>query len=343
MNNLRWPLWLIKLTNFEYWTWWAFYIPLLPYWLWQALRTRSLTFFTNADPCIEHGGFFGESKIKILEQIPAEFLPKTIFIQNGTSFKDIIDKLIQAELVYPIICKPDVGERGSQVEKLYSNYDLAAYLGKVQEDFIIQEFITYDIELGVLYYRYPDEPKGRVSSITRKEFLSVVGDGKSTVEQLMQQSTRARFQLVSMRERIGDMGMNEVIKVGEHRVLEPIGNHCRGTKFLDNNSLINSQLHQIFDKIAKPIEGFHYGRFDMKVKSIDDLYQGKNIRIMELNGVSSEPGHIYDPQNTLWAAYRDLARHWKAIADISIQQSRRGIMPVPANVIWGVVRKHFGL
>jgi hypothetical protein len=343
MNNLRWPLWLIKLTNFEYWTWWAFYIPLLPYWLWQALRTRSLTFFTNADPCIEHGGFFGESKIKILEQIPAEFLPKTIFIQNGTSFKDIIDKLIQAELVYPIICKPDVGERGSQVEKLYSNYDLAAYLGKVQEDFIIQEFITYDIELGVLYYRYPDEPKGRVSSITRKEFLSVVGDGKSTVEQLMQQSTRARFQLVSMRERIGDMGMNEVIKVGEHRVLEPIGNHCRGTKFLDNNSLINSQLHQIFDKIAKPIEGFHYGRFDMKVKSIDDLYQGKNIRIMELNGVSSEPGHIYDPQNTLWTAYRDLARHWKAIADISIQQSRRGIMPVPANVIWGVVRKHFGL
>ncbi|MCU0467896.1 MAG: hypothetical protein MUF58_04775 [Arcicella sp.] len=341
MNNLRLPLWLIKLTHFEYWTWWMFYIPLLPYWLFQAIRTRSLTFFTNADPCIDYGGFFGESKMDILRQIPVEYLPKTIFIPLGTPLNEILDKLIQADLVYPIICKPNVGERGTQVEKLYSNYDLIKYLENVTEDFIVQEFITYDIELGVLYYRYPDQPSGYVSSVTRKEFLSVVGDGKSTVEQLMQQSTRARFQLTSMRKRIGEMGMNEIIKAGEKRILEPIGNHCRGTKFLDNNFLINKQLHDVFNKIALPIEGFHYGRFDMKVKTIEDLYEGKNIRIMELNGVSSEPGHIYDPKNTLWAAYRDLARHWKIIADISIQQQKRGIKTVPVSTLWGVVREHF--
>jgi hypothetical protein len=79
----------------------------------------------------------------------------------------------------------------------------------------------------------------------------------------------------------------------------------------------------------------------MKVKSIEDLYEGKNIRIMELNGVSSEPGHIYDPKNTLWAAYRDLALHWKIIADISIQQQRQGIMPVPFGILWKVVKEHF--
>ena len=318
-----------------------FYVPLLPYWLFQAVRTRSLTFFTNADPCIDYGGFFGESKMDILRQIPTEYLPKTIFIEKEMDLKSIVDKLIQTDLMYPIICKPDVGERGTQVEKLYSNYDLVQYLSNVQEDFIIQEFITYDIELGVLYYRYPGSPKGKVTSVTRKEFLSVLGDGKSTVEQLMQQSTRARFQIDSMRERLGDMGMNEVIKSGEKRVLEPIGNHCRGTKFLDDNHLLNSTLDKVFDKIALTIDGFHYGRFDMKVKSIEDLYEGKNIRIMELNGVSSEPGHIYDPKNTLWAAYRDLAHHWKIIADISIQQQRRGIMPVPFGVLWKVVKGHF--
>ena len=341
MNKIQLPLWLIKLTHFEYWTWWMFYIPLLPYWLFQAVRTRSLTFFTNADPCIDYGGFFGESKMDILRQIQKEYLPKTIFIEKGTPLKEILDRLMQEDLVYPIICKPNVGERGTQVEKLYSNYDFMEYLSNVHEDFIIQEFITYDIELGVLYYRYPDQATGHVSSITRKEFLSVVGDGKSTVEHLMQQSTRARFQLDSMRKRIGDMGMNEVIKAGEKRILEPIGNHCRGTKFLDNNFLKNSQLDTIFDKIALPINGFHYGRFDMKVKSIEDLYEGKNIRIMELNGVSSEPGHIYDPQNTLWAAYRDLAHHWEVIADISIQQQRRGIKTVPVSTLWKVVRGHF--
>jgi hypothetical protein len=341
MNNLKLPLWLIKLTHFEYWTWWMFYVPLLPYWLFQAIRTRSATFFTNADPCIDYGGFFGESKMEILRQIPKEYLPKTIFIEKQTDLKTIVDRLIQEDLVYPIICKPNVGERGTQVEKLYSNYDLVKYLSNVQEDFIIQEFITYDIELGVLYYRYPDAPNGKVSSVTRKEFLSVLGDGKSNVEQLMQQSTRARFQIDSMRKRLGDMGMEEIIKSGEKRMLEPIGNHCRGTKFLDNNFLINNDLDSVFDKIALTIDGFHYGRFDMKVKSIEDLYEGENIRIMELNGVSSEPGHIYDPKNTLWAAYRDLAYHWKIIADISIQQQRRGIMPVPFEILWKVVKEHF--
>lgn len=341
MNNLKLPLWLIKLTHFEYWTWWMFYVPLLPYWLFQAIRTRSLTFFTNADPCIDYGGFFGESKMEILRQIPKEYLPKTIFIEKQSDLKTIVDRLIQEDLVYPIICKPDVGERGTQVEKLYSNYDLVQYLSNVQADFIIQEFITYDIELGVLYYRYPNASTGKVTSVTRKEFLAVLGDGKSNVGQLMQQSTRARFQVESMRKRLGDMGMNEVIKSGEKRILEPIGNHCRGTKFLDNNFLLNSQLDEVFDKIALTIDGFHYGRFDMKVKSIEDLYSGKNIRIMELNGVSSEPGHIYDPKNTLWSAYRDLAHHWKIIADISIQQQRRGIMPVPLGILWKVVKGHF--
>ena len=341
MNNIKFPLWLIKLTHFEYWTWWMFYVPLLPYWLFQAIRTRSLTFFTNADPCIDYGGFFGESKMEILRQIPKEYLPKTIFIEKQSDLKTIVDRLIQEDLVYPIICKPDVGERGTQVEKLYSNYDLVQYLSNVQADFIIQEFITYDIELGVLYYRYPNASTGKVTSVTRKEFLAVLGDGKSNVGQLMQQSTRARFQVESMRKRLGDMGMNEVIKSGEKRILEPIGNHCRGTKFLDNNFLLNSKLDEVFDKIALTIDGFHYGRFDMKVKSIEDLYSGKNIRIMELNGVSSEPGHIYDPKNTLWAAYRDLARHWKIIADISIQQQRRGIMPVPLGILWKVVKGHF--
>ena len=341
MNNLKFPLWLIKLTHFEYWTWWMFYVPLLPYWLFQAIRTRSLTFFTNADPCIDYGGFFGESKMEILRQIPKEYLPKTIFIEKQSDLKTIVDRLIQEDLVYPIICKPDVGERGTQVEKLYSNYDLVQYLSNVQADFIIQEFINYDIELGVLYYRYPNASIGKVTSVTRKEFLAVLGDGKSNVVQLMQQSTRARFQIKSMRKRLGDMGMNEIIKSGEKRILEPIGNHCRGTKFLDNNFLLNSQLDEVFDKIALTIDGFHYGRFDMKVKSIEDLYRGKNIRIMELNGVSSEPGHIYDPKNTLWSAYRDLARHWKIIADISIQQQRRGIMPVPLGILWKVVKGHF--
>lgn len=317
-----------------------FYIPLLPYWLYQAARTRSLTFFTNADPCIDYGGFFGESKIDILKQIPSSFLPTYFFVKKETSLAIILERLAEKQLEFPIICKPNVGERGSQVEKIIDKITLEKYLQNLQEDFIIQEFITFEIELGVLYYRYPNQLKGQVSSVTRKEFLSVTGDGKSSIETLMQADTRARFQLETMRLRLREK-IHEVIPAGEKRLLEPIGNHCRGTKFLDNNFLINEKLNQVFDKIALPIEGFHYGRFDMKIKSIEDLYEGKNIKIMELNGVSSEPGHIYDPKNTVWNAYRDLARHWKIIADISIQQQQKGIMPIEPKIIWQVAREHF--
>ncbi len=340
LKNIKLPLWLIKIFNYEYWNWIVFYIPILPYWLYLAARTRSLTFFTNVDTFIEMGGFFGESKIDILEKIPPEYLPKAVFVQKNTKVSEILMKLKETQIPFPIVCKPDVGERGFHVEKVLDEANLVDYLTLNDTDFIIQEFIDFEIELGVLYYRFPDEPQGKISSITRKKFLSVTGDGKSTIDELMQQSTRARFQLESTRKRLG-VGIEEILPKNKERLLEPIGNHCRGTMFLDNNFLINSNLDKIFDKISLPIEGFHYGRFDMKVKSVEDLYEGKNIRILELNGVSSEPGHIYDPNFSLWKAYRDLAKHWKVLADISIIQRKKGFEPIPFGILWGVVKEHF--
>ncbi|MBP6410464.1 MAG: carboxypeptidase-like regulatory domain-containing protein [Pseudarcicella sp.] len=129
--------------------------------------------------------------------------------------------------------------------------------------------------------------------------------------------------------------------VNETLTLEPIGNHCRGTAFLDNNFLINQQLNQVFDKIASTVRGFHYGRFDLKVKSIDDLYEGKNIKILELNGVWSEPAHIYDPNFKLWKAYKDLFWHWNTMSKISLLQSQKGIKTIPTKVLLKKVKKYF--
>ena len=286
------------------------------------------------------GGFFGESKIDILKQINPAYLPRTIFIEKNTDLVAILAKMGAASIFFPVVCKPNVGERGFQVEKVSDETSLKKYLELNQTDFIIQEYVDFPIELGVLYYRMPNEATGQVTSITLKKFLSVTGDGKSSIKELMEQSTRARFQIETMEEKLGK-DINEILPEGKEKLLEPIGNHCRGTMFLDNNFLINKQLDKIFDVIALPIEGFHYGRFDMRVSNIEDLYAGKNIRIMELNGVSSEPGHIYDPKNTLWNAYKDLAYHWKIVADICIQQRKKGIYPVPAREIWKVTYQHF--
>lgn len=340
MNNFRWPLFLIKLFRYEYWTWWVFYLPMLPYWAWLALKTRSLAYFTAANPCMDWGGFFGESKSDILRQIPAEFLPKTRFFSGKETVETVETALREAGLGYPVVVKPDVGERGTKVEKVTNRAELAAQVRAIAGPFIVQEFVDEPLEFGILYSRLPGEARGRVTSVTRKGFLTVTGDGRSTIEELMQQSTRARFQLGAMRQRLG-AGMREILPAGENRLLEPIGNHCRGTKFIDDNRLISAELSAIFDRIAAPIEGFHFGRFDLKVRSEKDLLAGRTIRILELNGASSEPGHIYDPRHTLGEAYRDLARHWDILAEICLRQKARGVQPVPFSQLAKVTWRHF--
>jgi hypothetical protein len=160
----------------------------------------------------------------------------------------------------------------------------------------------------------------------------VTGNGTSTIKELMQQTTRARFQISRLNHEMG-IKINTILPKGTKRLLEPIGNHCRGTRFVNNNFLINETLNFVFDKICLPINGFYYGRFDLKINSIEEMYLGKNIKIMELNGASSEPGHIYDTEYNLLNAYHDLLQHWKRLAEISKQNILRGYQSVPFSEI----------
>ncbi len=338
---MRIPLFLVKVFNYEYWPWWLFYLPMTPYWLYQAVRAKSLTFFTAVNPGIDAGGFYGEHKTEIMKHISSEYLTKTILIPLGIAFDELPKLLINNDLQYPIIAKPNVGERGTSVAKIHTYEELHQFHETAKADYLIQEFITYPIELGVLFSRMPNEKIGKVSSVTLKEFLSVIGDGKATIEELVLRNTRARFQLESLQKRLGN-SMQDVVSMGENRLLEPIGNHCRGTKFLNANHLINNQLHEVFSKVSVGFDGFYYGRFDLMVESIEDLYEGKNIRIMELNGVSSDPGHIYDPHYYLWQAYSDIMWHWKRAADISIINQKNGTIPLPFSEILDIVKRHFG-
>ncbi len=329
---MRLPLFILKYTNYEYWPMTLFYLPILPYWLYLAIKNKSLAYFTVANPGIELGGFFGESKSSILHLINDAYLPSCVEVFNLDS-DTVLLKLKQSTINYPFIVKPDVGERGSNVCKINTEKELINYHQQATTPYLIQEFINYEIELGILYSRLPNSKNGIISSVTLKQFLSVTGNGQLTIKQLMQQSTRARFQIKRLSNKLGAT-INTVVENDKNLLLEPIGNHCRGTRFIDANYLINEKLNNVFNQICLPINGFYYGRFDLKVKSIDDLYLGKNIKIMELNGASSEPGHIYDSKkNNLFKAYKDLMFHWKRLAQISKQNMQQGLKPVSFLVI----------
>ena len=122
--------------------------------------------------------------------------------------------------------------------------------------------------------------------------------------------------------------MGYIPQHGEILLLEPIGNHSRGTMFLNGNEHISEALCHHFDEIARNFTGIYYGRFDLKCHSISELEKGERYKVLEFNGVASEPAHIYDPSYPTWKAYRDIFRHWKIIYQISRVQLTKGVKPM---------------
>jgi len=57
----------------------------------------------------------------------------------------------------------------------------------------------------------------------------------------------------------------------------------------------------------------------------EDLYAGRHVYILELNGAGAEPAHIYHPGFSLWAGYRVLVQHWQILYQISRENHRRSI------------------
>lgn len=334
------PLFWVKVFYYEYWPFWFFFLPMVPYWLYLAMKARSLTYFTAANPGIEHSGVFGESKIDILKKIDPQFLPKTLHFKASEDWLKVLEAIETHGFTFPIIAKPNVGERGSQVEKIDDEAALRKYMEANPVDFLVQQFIGYSLELGVLYYRIPGTEKRGISSIVMKEFLTVTGDGKSSIRQLLQKNERYHLQIKSLEKKLG-VKMEEVLPSGQSELLQPIGNHCLGTKFVSGQHLINEQTVEVFHQIASKIEGFNFGRFDLKVSSPEDLMNGKNIKIMELNGVTSEAGHIYDPKFNLLQAYRDVAKTMKVMFEVSQQSRKLGAKVTPAGEMIRLIRSHF--
>lgn len=315
---------------------WANYFPVYFYWLFLSVKARSLLFFTATNPGIETGGWLGESKKGILDKIPDEYKPTSLFVSSEKNIGEILELMAAAKVTFPIVAKPNVGERGTLVEKLKDAAALEAHLSKNKIDFIIQPFVSYPVELAIMFHRMPNEENCKVISVTEKQFLKLTGNGKATLKELILDYPRAVLQYNKLKKRFGHL-FGTVLKEGEVIELEPIGNHCRGTMFLNGNHLIDKALTTTISKIAIQLEEIYFGRFDLKCRSIEDLKQGKHIAILEINGVGAEPAHIYDPNFPLLKVYSTLLNQWKIMYDIAMyNHKKRGVefMSIKEMRIW---------
>lgn len=318
---------IIRLSAWEYWPFGITQFPFFIYWLWLSLRARSLLFFSASNPSIVLGGMLGESKNDVLNLIPERYKPKTILVKAPATDESVNDAINRYAFSFPVIFKPDQGERGFMVKKISSVEQVTDYLNAYNKDFLIQEFLDLPMEFGIFYTRMPDQPEGHITSVVIKDMLTVSGDGKSTLQGLILAKPRAKLQWHKLREAHANQ-LGNVLPPGKDFVLNSIGNHALGTTFLNGEHLINEKLSKTFDIISKQIEGFYFGRYDLRCSSIEALYEG-NVKIMELNGCGAEPAHIYHPGFPLRKAMGILATHWKNIFLISMQNHQRGVPFTP--------------
>jgi hypothetical protein len=316
---------LAKFLNWEYWPGKAFYYPIAPYIFWLMWRSRHICFCTAANPGIYTGGLGLESKFDTLQKIPLPYRPRSVLISPTAPFAEVEQDIADAGIAYPLIAKPDIGFRGLLVKKINSPAELKGYLSRFPFAFVLQEYLDLPEEVGVLYYRLPGDARGQITSITTKEFLAVWGDGQSTVAELMIKDTRALLQLERIRaEQPGLLG--QIPSAGEKVALGIVGNHAKGTRFINSSAQIDEAITSTIDSLAQQIEGFYYGRFDLKCASFESLRSGQGIMVIEINGVCSEPTHIYDAQHGSYCfALKEITRHWAIIRRIAAANHLRGV------------------
>ncbi len=322
----------MRLTRWEFWPPWAFYPPVVLYVLWLALRHRSLSLLTAVNPGLLAGGFVGESKAEILQHLggDAEHVARSERIPAGIDPAESLARvrafLARHALSYPVVLKPDAGQRGSGVAVMRSDAEARTYLERIRVDCLVQERVA-GLEYGIFWFRQPREPRGHIFSITSKVFPVVRGDGKRTLEELILSDRRA----VGLAKLYLDRNVSRLAWVpaaGEEVQLVEIGNHCRGAVFLDGTHLRTRVLEERIEAISRRFEGFYFGRYDVIAGSEEDLRQGRNFKVIELNGATSEATHIYDPRYGVLFAWRTLFEQWRILFSIAVENRSRGATTV---------------
>ncbi len=257
-------------------------------------------------------------------QLDKEVYPNSIYIKPQQSFEQVLLQIEDAELEFPVAVKPDIGTKGLCFRKIDNEQQLQKYHENLPVDYVLQTMIEWPLELSVFYVRYPNASKGSVTGFIAKEYLHVVGDGKQTLMQLIETHPRAKFRIEELVCRHASR-LDCVIAANETYYLSITGNHNRGAKFVNLYREIDEKLVHVFDRISNHTKHFYYGRYDVKTTSVEELKQGKNISILEFNGVGAEPNHIYDCNMSYFGALGVIAKHWGHMYRIGKLNNKDGV------------------
>jgi pimeloyl-ACP methyl ester carboxylesterase/membrane protein DedA with SNARE-associated domain len=367
---------LSRMRRYEFWPSWVFYIPLVPWVAWLSIRHRGVMTFSCCNPGIEGGGgIVGESKARIYEGLSAagERVLEAHLIDEGPTAQERtlqVKHLLESRPGlrgpeaegFPVILKPDGGQRGYAVRLARDYDDVLEYFQEMTRAAVVQKYHEGPREAGALWVRDAEsvgaqrtagrgagpaverERAGRIFSVVRKEFPHVTGDGRRTLEELIYRHPRLRCQAGVFLTRFADE-RSRVLGAGETLRLAMAGNHCQGTLFRDGEELATEGLARAIDEIAREFPGrdgrpggLDFGRFDFRYTSDEELMAGRGIGVVELNGTTSESTNLYDPGKNIFWAYGVLFRQWATLYRLGAVRRRAGVRPLGVFEMFGTMR-----
>lgn len=318
-----WPVWLIRLRMPEFWPTWIIYLPTAFYYFWHTLRLGNKYWPVILNPGIDSlGGFIGANKKSISDIFPVDFTPKTIQF-NVTAWGEDLKNRIESEIQFPCFVKPANLMGGIGVIQIVNLKELESYILCADGDILVQSLIKGEKEYAVYINRVPGN-KLKITSITGKNFLSVKGNGRSTIAELLNQNLRYKmakpFIDAKWRQRFHEIpGLNEEI------LIQPVGNHNKGTEFIDLSHRITPEMEVFFDSVV-PYVGIYSGRFDLKAENMKSLETGSGLGIIEFNGTNAEAVSYLDPRYSYFSAQKVIFRHLREQLKIAEVLIKQGVM-----------------
>jgi hypothetical protein len=328
LSFLAWENWPRKL----------FYLPLLPVWAWYMLRSRSIWFFTPANVSITFGGFEGESKEEMYEKLPKSHYPTTFYVRVGDGFDSVCQRIEAADMLFPLAVKPNIGNSGFLFRKINTIEQLEEYHRITDVEYMVQAFIAYPLEVSIYYYRMPGQGRGTIAGFLQKMPMYVVGDGKSTLEQLVATVPQGKRPLAEIK-RAHETFWKKVIPLGHHYQLSDAANRTQGGRFVSLKHEIDENLQEVCDQLSHTVRDWYFGRWDIMCQSVADLKIGRNYAILEYNGAGAAPNHLYQNGYTLGYVYSEILKYWKALYDISKASRRLGVKPWSTFAGWRMLNK----
>lgn len=304
-------------------------------WLALAIRHGSLTLPSAANPALDAGGLWGESKSQGLALFGAtgqRFLPPfaTIDCHPGADrLRAALTAMSDHQISFPVVGKPDRGYQGWGVRLLHAPAELADYLSRQPDDaqVMLQALIDMPGEAGIFYIRRPEDKHGQIVSMAFVYPPHVIGDGRHSVAQLVAADPILQANAAIYRERHPE-AWDRIPASDEFHCLTNARSARLGAVYRCALDRVTPELEAVIDGISREIPDFHFGRFDIRFRSIAELREGRGFRIVELNGAGAEMLHIWAGNGTLWNAWRTLWRQYRDLFAIGSAMRRQGHRPV---------------